>query len=82
MEYFPQNPPSDPAKLPEYLRNEFRRIQQVMLSDQKAVRLTVLHAQPDKYAEGDVVYADGTDWNPGSGKGVYRYSGSAWVFLG
>ena len=82
MEYFPQNPPSDPAKLPGFLREEFRRMQQAMLAQQKAVRLVVLHAEPNKYAEGDVVLADGSEWDPGSGAGVYRRSASAWVFLG
>lgn len=82
MDYFPQNPPTDPAKLPGFLRDEFRRLQQAMLTHQRAVRLAVLHAQPDKYEEGDVVLADGTDWDPGSGAGVYRRSSSAWVFLG
>jgi hypothetical protein len=82
MEYYPSNPPSDPAKLPGFLRDEFLRMQKVLLGRQKVLRLVPLHAQPDKFEEGDVVAADGTDWNPGSGKGVYRYNGSAWVFLG
>lgn len=34
---------------------------------------------PDKPREGMIRYADGTSWNPGSGKGVYWYSGSAWT---
>lgn len=82
MEYHPNNPPDDPAKLPAYLREEFRRMQQAMMAPQKNVRLVTLHAQPSKYAEGDVVLADGTDWNPGSGAGVYRRSSVAWVLLG
>ena len=45
------------------------------------VQFAVLHAEPDRPREGKVVYADGTDWNPGSGKGLYVYDGSAWVAL-
>lgn len=32
--------------------------------------------------EGDVAFADGTNWNPGSGSGVYVYDGGAWQYLG
>lgn len=48
------------------------------------VRLDIKTAEPvpsDKVA-GMVVYADGATWNPGSGAGIYRWSGAAWVFLG
>ena len=38
---------------------------------------------PAKYKrEGLPVYANGTDWNPGSGKGYYYWNGAAWVFIG
>lgn len=45
--------------------------------------LDPLHKAPVKPRPGDIRYADGTDWNPGSGEGIYRYSiAGAWVFLG
>lgn len=48
-----------------------------------SIRLTVHHAEPDKPRAGHVYYADGTNWNPGSGEGVYYYtSGSTWAILG
>ncbi len=28
--------------------------------------------------KGMLAYADGTNWNPGSGEGLYRYNGSIW----
>ena len=43
---------------------------------------TELHAEPSKPRGGLVVFADGTDWNPGSGQGFYAYYASAWHFLG
>ena len=46
------------------------------------VQLTKLHVEPDKPRVGMVVYADGSDWNPGSGAGFYGHSGSGWVQLG
>ena len=39
---------------------------------------TVAPASPQ---EGDVYFADGTSWNPGSGKGLYFYNGSAYVLM-
>lgn len=44
--------------------------------------LATQHVEPTKRYAGMIVLADGTDWNPGSGEGVYRYNGSAWVFMG
>lgn len=41
-----------------------------------------LAAAPAKLREGMIVGADGTNWNPGSGKGVYVYYTGAWHFLG
>jgi hypothetical protein len=47
----------------------------------KALRLEPAHVEPDKPRAGLIVYADGTDWDPGSGAGLYYYNGSAWVLI-
>lgn len=42
-------------------------------------------APPAEYlTDGRLAYADGTNWDPGSGKGYYRYDAdtSAWVYIG
>lgn len=39
------------------------------------------HVAPTKTEAGMVRYADGTNWNPGSGAGLYQYTGSAWARL-
>lgn len=46
--------------------------------------LPYLHVEPEKVVAGMVVLADGADWNPGSGAGMYRRNeaNSAWVFVG
>ncbi len=42
-----------------------------------------LNAEPTRRAEGMVVGADGTNWNPGGlGKGVYAYYSGVWNRLG
>lgn len=45
------------------------------------VELTVTHSPPPSPAEGWIVYADGTDWNPGAGRGTYEYVSGVWVKL-
>ena len=36
---------------------------------------------PTKPREGIMRYADGTNWNPGGGRGLYHYQAGAWVKL-
>jgi hypothetical protein len=44
--------------------------------------LDIKNAVPSKPREPSLAFADGTNWNPGSGKGMYCYYGGAWHFLG
>jgi hypothetical protein len=37
-------------------------------------------AAPDKPVTGQLVLADGTAWNPGSGRGLYYFDGT-WKFI-
>jgi hypothetical protein len=43
-----------------------------------AIRFSILNAEPARREDGDVAYADGTHWNPGSGAGLYERRGAAW----
>ena len=79
--YQPGDPPADPAQLQRFLREELLRIQ-AMFNALAAGRIDKTFAPPAKPRDGDLRYADGTQWNPGSGAGVYLYNGSAWKFLG
>ena len=69
-----------PLRVQQYLRDEFRRIE-IQFRSLDNLRLPALAAEPDKYENGDVVYADGTNWNPGSGAGFYGREAGAWVKL-
>jgi len=84
MAYSPSTPPGNAAELPQWLQQELLRIKQAMDGAQPSLRLQILHAPPTRVQAGEVVYADGTDWNPGSGAGTYRRNeaNNAWVFLG
>lgn len=48
------------------------------LSLEPARKVEFLHVEPDKKRDGTMVGADGTDWNPGSGEGVYVYYNAVW----
>lgn len=41
----------------------------------------VQHAEIEKPRVGILVYADGTDWDPGSGEGLYVYKSGGWTFV-
>lgn len=64
----------------QYLLSELQRIANAMnaLADGE---LSVVHVEPPKPFNGMIRYADGTDWDPGSGEGFYGYENGAWVKL-
>lgn len=66
----------------DLLRIELNKISQAMETADERLTLQVLHAAPQKFREGTIVLADGTDWNPGAGAGYYGYHSGAWNKLG
>ena len=79
--YVPSNPPDDPAQLPRFLQAELAKLSgtlDLLISG----HLDKTNVAPAKPREGDLRLADGTNWNPGSGQGVYCYYNSAWRYLG
>jgi hypothetical protein len=42
---------------------------------------TELHAEPKKPRTGLLVFADGTDWDPGAGRGIYYYDFPNWILI-
>lgn len=80
--YTPGSPPTEPAALAGFLRQELDKIAQAMETQDEFLALKTLHAAPNKYREGTIVLADGSDWSPGAGAGVYVYRGAAWHLLG
>lgn len=71
----------DPLALMEFLLREHQRIANA-LAGALPSQLDELHAEPIKLREFMIVAADGTDWNPGGGKGVYAYYSGTWNKLG
>lgn len=64
-----------------FLENELVAISRALLEFGEVELRTVKRA-PKRPADGMIVSADGTSWDPGSGKGIYAYLSGAWVLLG
>lgn len=80
--YAPEPVPSGTDDLPRFLQAELARIAAAFDDVFDHLHLKVWNAEPPKPRDGRIYFADGTNWDPGSGRGYYGYSNSAWVFLG
>lgn len=80
--YEPGPLPTDGEDLGIYVVTELKRLGDVLFN-QATFRLERTHEAPQRPRGGDVRYADGSNWNPGSGEGIYFFkeSTSAWVKL-
>lgn len=81
MAYEVEPVPQDQTNLAEYLRRQLELIA-ANLQMVSGIQLDELHVEPKKQRTGMIVLADGTDWNPGAGQGVYAYYAAAWRKLG
>lgn len=77
--YLPTPCPPQITQFPIWATRELQRVSATVNQDNI---LDQTHAAPDKPVDGMLVYADGSDWNPGSGEGIYAYYGAAWHKLG
>tara|TARA_Y100000310_G_scaffold274663_1_gene290781 strand:+ start:3742 stop:4020 length:279 start_codon:yes stop_codon:yes gene_type:complete len=74
----PNPAPSTPEQLPDYLYNELNRLGDIVFN-LDTFRLEPSNTVPAKPRDGDIRYADGTNWNPGSGgEGIYAYFNATW----
>lgn len=79
MRYTPDAIPDDaPPGLKAWLADQLRRISNELNAE---LRATPLGVEPARPRNGMIVYADGTEWNPGSGEGFYGYENGNWVKL-
>lgn len=65
---------------PQWLYDELQRVGTEM-NRPAGLFFDVLHEEPPKPQDGMVAFADGTDWNPGGGGGLYQRVAGAWVKL-
>ena len=81
MRYEPGASPGSGEDILGYLAQELRNIA-AAFTEVEEILLVELNVEPDKPRDGMVVLADGTNWNPGSGQGMYGRIGGAWVQIG
>lgn len=79
MPYFAGTAPKD---VNPWVEAEFRKLAEILNRGSDRLSIAPRNVAPSKPRTGDVVYADGTNWNPGKGEGVYVYNGSEWVRAG
>lgn len=81
MTYIPRpGEPQDFAELRRYVQTELQRISAAL--KQLDVIAPLLHAEPKNPSQGQIVVADGSDWNPVGGSSdakLVGWSGSAWI---
>lgn len=79
-EYLPRVPPNELSpQARTYLEEELNRIAELINTHE--ICIPPLAAEPAQPEDGMLVYANGTDWNPGSGEGFYGYENGSWVKL-
>jgi hypothetical protein len=81
--YKPTPIPADsPPSLRAWLAEQVRHIADTLVAPSvTTLHLETLYIEPARPYDGDVVLADGVEWNPGSGAGVYARISGAWVKL-
>lgn len=75
MKYAPGILPADPVKAIPILQRELQKLQSVI---DQIHQFDILYKAPDKPQEFQLEAADGDNWNPGAGKGLYAYYNSRW----
>lgn len=77
--YVPTKAPTNPTEIPRFIERELTRISDGFRTG--SLNLPKTYEEPPKPNEGDLFYADGTSWNPGSGQGIYQRRGLIWQFI-
>lgn len=73
--------PYEPIQIAEWAWKQLRAVRE-NFANLDSIRLIETHRVPEKPRTGDTYLADGTDWDPGSGQGVYTFYAGAWHKLG
>lgn len=79
--YFPEPAPfalsEREQEFMDYIARELNRVSQTLL-DNADISIDEKFVPPDKPQIGQIVFADGTLWDPGNGMGFYGYNGTTW----
>ena len=65
------------TELRAFLETQLQRIA-VEMADMVSVELRPISREPERPQDGMLIFADGTNFNPGGGAGTYERRGGAW----
>lgn len=83
--YRPTFPPQDPNALSAWLNQETQNIARAMVDASEFTLLQVNSKPPKTPSDTRIAMfavADGVNWNPGGGAGLYRFQNNTWTFVG
>lgn len=72
--------PAEPKAALTFL-DEHQKAINLALQEIQNSFFSVTYAAPARPIEPMIRFADGTSWDPGSGRGLYQYVSGAWVKL-
>lgn len=79
----PGTAPTDSQEFRAWLLDELRHIGDAFSEiNTDTWRLKEWNQEPDKLYDGLLIFADGTNFDPGSGRGFYGYYDAGWHILG
>lgn len=76
--YYPQPTPASNVDFSTYVSRELANIS-TAVNSADYLTMEVSYVAPTRVTVGEIRYADGSTWNPGSGAGLYVYDGAGWV---
>ena len=83
MSYKPQTVnTATTANIVSWVFRELTRISNTFTQQKANTNIPVIHEAPEKPQVGDLRFADGINWNPSHGAGLYLYNqNGSWVRL-
>ncbi len=79
----PSTAPESAKEFQLWMLDELRHVSDAMSGPEPdAIYLKQWNVEPARRYDGQIIYADGTNFDPGSGEGFYGYYSAAWHFLG
>jgi len=76
--------PREPDGILGYIQALETSLEELNRPELQSLQLEEWNYEPKNKIQNMIIMADGTNWNPGSGRGVYRYEAGtdSWVHLG
>ena len=77
IKYVPLPVPDNTDDIASYLQRELGRVSETINNISNG-HLDKVYVEPPRPREGDIRYADGSDWDAGQGENLYYFDGTVW----